>query len=451
MKILAVIDNDLYFRNFIKSGAFDELLKKNNFKISKATQVISKDPRIPKNKFILPYKRSEENKETVFIWNKIAMRTLRKKSSTFDIKTIIYKHDLKSEIMFRIFSSPLIFNFTKKIFIYKLKPNPSLEKIIKIYKPNLVILPLTGTEGTSYELIALSKKYSFETFFLVNGWDNLSSKAVFLLKPDFLGVWGPQQFNDAVKIQGMAPKRCFLIGCARYEDYFKTHEYKKKPFPFKYILFAGTQTAHDEITPLRLLDKTVSKLRIKNVKIIYRPHPNREKRSGDDFFQASDYKNIVLDPQIANDYYNNKEKGLESALSQNFPELDYNTELMKNALFIISPLSSLILEAAIFDVPSLIPATEHDPNPMSPANHLKWHHFKGAKDIPGWFIANTDTELSKLFRQMVKRFYADNPNHRTYKGVLSQAIKKYLYHDNLSYSQRLKKVVNILNKLYDYH
>lgn len=426
------------------SGAFDELLKNNDFKISLSDQVTLTNQTVPKSKLIEKYKISNINKQTIFTFNKIAMFASRKKSSTFDIKAKAYQYNFKEYLTYQIFSKPYLYTWAKDYLQKKLRPNYSLEKIIKKYKPSLVVFPLTGTESTSYELILLSKKYIFKTLFLVNGWDNLSSKAVFLLKPDFLGVWGPQQLSDAVIIQEMEVEKCFLLGCARYEDYFKAKNVKRF-FPFKYIVYAGTQTAHDEITPLKLFDKTLEKLKITDLKIVYRPHPNREKRLGDDLFIKKDYKHTFIDPQVEGDYFGNKQTREESATSQNFPKLDYNTSLLKNAQFIVSPLSSLILEAAIFDVPSLIPANSDDPNPISPASHARWKHFKGADQIPGWFVGKSYQEIEEKFVQMVKQFGSSNKNNQF--NTLSAAIKKYLYFDNRSYAQRLLEVVNIIQSI----
>lgn len=443
MKILALIDDNMYFRNFLKSGAFDKLFQNKEFKLSAAKQVNISGFNINKSKYLPTYIRNDNNKKVIFTFNQIAMRRYRNRSTTFDIKTKALKKDPYNLAVQFFFSQPFIFEKTRQIILNKLKPNSSLEKIIRDFRPGLVILPMTGTESTSYELILLSKKYNFKTFFLMNGWDNLSSKCLFLLKPDFLGVWGPQQLSDAVTVQGMLPERCFLMGCARYEDFF-VNKPSKNPFSFKYILFAGTQTAHDEITPLRLFDKLIEKTKLKNVKLVYRPHPNREKRFGDDFFEASEYKHTIMDPQVARDYYQNKDSGQESALSQNFPELDYNTDLLKHALFIISPMSSLILESALFDVPSLIPANKNDPNSISPFEHTRWQHFRGSEDVPGWFIGKDYKQIENLFLEMLKKFRNDSYGKRYFQGLLSPAMKKYLYFDDKLYADRLAESVGII-------
>lgn len=444
MRILAVIDDDMYFRNFIVSGSFGKLLQYKNFKISPSNLCKQFINTIPINRLTSRYIRNEHNKKLVAVYNRIAMKNYRKKSSTLDLKTKKSRYSPKDYLVYTFFSLPPFFPLAKKIILNKFKMNLSLEKVLKKNKPDLVLFPISGYEGTAVDLVLLSKKYNFKTFFLTNGWDNLSSKGILLLLPDYIGVWGPQSLVHAFQIQGMKPEKCFLLGCARYESYFNKKAKSGKYFPFKYIVYAGTQTPHNEIKHLKSFERLLEKNKKLKVKIIYRPHPNRGKRKSEDYFVQEEYKHIIIDPQVAKDYYENKKLGLEMDTSQNFPKLDYNAGLLNHALFLISPLSSLIIEAGIMDVPSLIIANKDDENPMSPADHAQWTHFQGANEVPGWYIAKTIPEGEKLFLHMLKKFNFDNPKKRYFRGVLSESIKKYLFFDHHTYSERLENVSKMI-------
>ncbi len=444
MKILAVLENDLYIRNFIISGAFDDLLKNKNFKICTSDLVTELKKDIPKGKHIGNYKRHEKNLGRVRVFLQISMKALSSKSSTFKIKSDAYIKNIKEKIINRIFSTPFTYPLAKNYFSENLEINRSLEKIIKKFKPDIVIFPFTGNESTGPELVILSKKYNFMTLFLVNGWDNLSSKGVFLFKPDYLGVWGQQQLVDAYDIQGIPPERCFLLGCARFEDYFKNLN-PKSIFKFKYILFAGAATANDELTPLNLLEKIMDQLRIADIKIMYRPHPWRHQRKSLDFFDPEKYKHIILDPQVADNYIKINKSGVIGDANAFYPELDYYPKLLANALFIISPLSSILIEGAIYDVPSLVLA-HPDPFNLIPASEqAKWHHFRGAREIYGWYFADSLKEIEEKFKKMLRIYKNDDLNKRLLRTILSNQIKKYIFFDNQSYSQRLKTVVDIIN------
>lgn len=449
MKILIVIDNDLYLRNFVLSGSFNKLPRQ-NVTLALSDAVIKLKHLIPKSFNTKTYLRNEQNKARVAVFNQISMRHLRDKSSTFAIKTTRYGGTFKDKFIFNLFSYPILYQIAKWILIKKLVKNSSLEQVIIETKPEIVLFPLSGYEGTGLELISLSKKHNYKTLFLTNGWDNLSSKGVFMMLPDYLGVWGPQALVDAINIQNMSFSKIFLLGCSRYENYFQKIQTKKKIFPFKYILFAGSTTAADEITPLKIFDDVLTKLKVKDIKIIYRPHPMRAPRKGYDFFEKKKYKNIVIDPQVEKDYYQDKIKGTESGAAQNFPDLNYYPELLKNSLFIISPLSSMLIEAAIFDVPALVLAHNDPDNPIPASLQAEWKHFEGATDIPGWFFAYNLKQIRGKFNDLVINLKDENTNKRLFKNILSNAIKRYLHHDDKLYADRLLeaiKIIDLKNKL----
>lgn len=443
-KILAVIENDMYVRNFITSGAFNSLIQNNDFGICLSEIVKKLKSDVLKEKIVGYYKRSQENISLLSHINQISMRALRKKSSTFDIKIRTNTFSPKPRLLYWLLSKPLIFKIAKKYFLAKFQNNYSLEKIIKKYQPKIVLFPVTGIEGTAVELVKLSYRHGFKTFFLVNGWDNLSSKAVFPLLPDYLGVWGPQALVDAVNIQGMSVQRVFMLGCARYEDYFIAENAQLKLFPYKYILFAGATTACDEITPLRILDDVLDKIGNTDIKIVYRPHPWRQKRNCFDDFDQREFKNVIIDPQVADNYYKEKKMGTESVSSQNFPQLKYYPSLLNNALFIISPMSSMTLEAALFDVPALILAHDDNCHPIPPILQANYKHFEGAKEVPGWFFAYDLEQMRNLFKTLLEQFKDETPAKRKMRPVLCNAVKKYIIQDGRLYAQRLQEAIQLI-------
>jgi len=324
------------------------------------------------------------------------------------------------------------------------KDNPSVEEIIAKHKPKLVIYPFTGVESTDIELINLSKKYGFKTFFLVNGWDNLSSKGILPMTPDYLGAWGPQGIDDAVNIHGMKSSRLILLGCARYEDYFKPGNADVEIFPFKYILFAGSTVPNDEITPLRMFEEALEEYGGNDIKVVYRPHPWREKRNCFDEFEPDKYKHVIIDPQVADSYFGEKRKGSESSSSQNFPALKYYPSLVNRSLFMVSPMSSMTLEGALFDVPCLVMAHDDGCHKIPGSLQAKYKHFEGGDEVPGWFYVRRLDEMKPTFKKMLTQFKDDSPARRQYRPALSAAMSKYLYHDCRSYAERLDESVKMI-------
>jgi hypothetical protein len=429
----------MYIRNFVSSGAFDKLMESDDFKICLSEITEEMRGMIPKEKIAAEFTRNSRNIKLVYKFNKLCIRALRKRSATFDIKARTGWPFGRYGIASRVASSQPFFNaVTKKIAPRMFKPNPSVEKIVAKHRPDLVIFPYTGVESTGIELIRLSKKYNFKTYFLVNGWDNLSSKGILPMTPDFLGIWGPQSVADAVNIHGMKSHRVILLGCARYEDYFNPDNSKNEIFPHKYILFAGSTVPNDEITPLKLFDEALEEAGANGVKVIYRPHPWREKRNCPDTFEPESFKHVIIDPQVADLYYGEKRKGTESSASQNFPALSYYPSLVNHALFLASPMSSMTLEAALFDVPCMILAHDDGCHKIPGSLQAKYKHFEGGDEVPGWFYVRSLDEIKPMFKKMLSMLRNDNSDARAFRPVLSEAMRKYIYCDNRSYAERLE-------------
>lgn len=444
-KILTFIENDMYIRNFITSGAFAPLMSDHEFGIS-ISEIVSKlKSAVPPEKIVGTYKRCDKNIGIIYHFNKFSMRALRKKSSTFDIKLKRGWQFGSYGVKDRLASCPFFFNhFTKRYLISKFQNNSTIEKIILEQKPEVVIFPVTGVESTGVELINLSQKYGFKTLFLVNGWDNLSSKGVLPLLPDYLGVWGPQSLVDAVNIQGMPSHRVIMLGCARYEPYFIPGNADFKLFPYPYILFAGAATANDEITPLRIFDDIIENSGNRDIKIVYRPHPWREKRNCYDIFEPESFRHVVLDPQVADDYFGKSRRGTDASSNESFPELKYYPSLINHALFTISPMSSMTLESALFDVPSLVLAHDDGYHPIPGNLQAKFRHFEGGEEVPGWFYIRDFDEMKSTFRMLLNRFKNETPSNREFRPFLSSSMKKYLFHDSQLYAQRLEEAARLV-------
>lgn len=442
--ILVVLVNDIYIRNFFTSGSFELLEKDNNVYYCSSEIVKKLKKEIPSDKYAGTFKFISINIFYLLILNKISMRALRKKSATFAIKIKKLSTIWIYRLFYFILSLPLVYPMTKLFILSLFKKNFTLGKIVKQKKIDLVIFPFTGIEATAVELIKLSKKYKFKTLFLVNGWDNLSSKGVLPLLPDYLGVWGPQSLTEAKNLLNMPDKRIFLLGCARYAGYFERKGAAHNPFSFPYILFAGSTTACDEITTLKIFDEIIENNK-SNLTIIYRPHPWREKRLCFDCFKQEDFKHVIIDPQVEEDYYKEKIQNTESTSSSNYPSLQYYTGLLKYSNFIISPMSSMILEAGLFDVPALILAHDDGIHKITPSLLLQYEHFKGADKISGWFIVESLSEMKNKFLYMIEEFSNDQSSRR-FSKIISEQMKRYLFFDEETYSKRLLNSVNAILK-----
>lgn len=433
-KVLVLLENDMYVRNFLTSGALDDLIARGDVGLAISERVTALLDAVPVEHLVGRYTRSDANVRTVYTANKLSMLAQSEKSRTFEIKATAGWMGAYSAGE-RRFVYERGLDGIRDALLVRLERNPTLEAIIERERPDLVIAPFTGVEATPTELAQLAPRHGFRTLLLVNGWDNLSSKGVFLTRPDYLGAFGPQSAVDAVEIQGMAPHRVLLMGCARYEPYFRAASEMPAPIDGPYAVFAGCSLECDELTPLHAIDR-VLRARDSNLRVLYRPHPWRAPRACDDVFRPDAFTHVRLDPQVEASYYAAKENGTESVSSSSYPSLDYYPALLRNAAFVVSTLSSLIVEAGIFDVPALLLAHDDGVHAISARDIARFRHFDGAEDVPGWHHVYALDELEGAFAEMLAR-YVSGGDARVSRPPVRAAIRHYLHWDERAYGRRL--------------
>jgi hypothetical protein len=444
-RMIAFIENEMYVRNFLSSGAFDPLIARGALRLS-ASEAVRPESLRPWSEIVTTsYERSRRNRDLVFGFNKLSILRYRSSSTTFDIKVRTGLPFGRYGLIDRLKCWPPVYDrVLRPAFAGRLERNPSLERVIGDERPALVLLPLTGVEATGYELIRLSRDHGFRTLFLVNGWDNLSSKAVFAELPDYLGVWGQQALEDAMAIHGLPSHRGFLLGCARYETYFEQRDPGPSPFPFPYAVFAGATTACDELTPLRRIDDELQRIGAGAFRVVYRPHPWREKRIADDLFEPRRFRHTVLDPQVEEAYFANKRSGDESVSSKAMPRLDYYRHLLEHAAFVVSPLSSMTLEAALFNVPAIVLTHDDGIHPLPCSLIARFRHFDGARNVQGWHFVDRLDQLAPTLRQVWELTRNDSPSKRYFAPYLARAMAPYLFMDARSYGGRLLDAVDTI-------
>ena len=344
-----VISNKSFLRNYLNKYVLDDLKKIADVKIIVNAKEIN-------DKKYLVHDSFTENSLNAKIHN-IILTTLmfsnvnKSKSFYFRIRSRYFPQKidkitfrslaryLKKLMLFVFFKIITYSNFISKIFISILKKfltiNKSFEDIINRENPDLVLMPTNGyfsfEVDVEYTLHKLGKKY----ISLIDNWDNLSTKTILIYKANHYGLWGDQNRIHAQEIQNISPEITTSIGTPRYEIYKNTTS--KKLFSFKYVLFVGTSNKFDEFAVLIVLNDIFNKLNT-GMKIVYRPHPWRE---SDEFPDISILNNVILDPQMEKQY-------LSKSMSSEFqPELDYYTDLVGGAEFVIGGFTSMLIEAQL--------------------------------------------------------------------------------------------------------
>jgi hypothetical protein len=272
MKILIFLEGNEYIRNYLTTGAFNELSEHQvSYVVSERvtmTEAIknsnAKLYRLESNSFAFScrlssqlqmYDRSIKNKNFLFrlrrelIKNTYSLfvvpnplrisekNSLRMKIEKFFSQFVFLKNCLlfflgvikiAKIISFEIFGliRYLLIVVLVKLrlktmvvnFLWNVVPlNSSIRQIIESDHPDLLMMPNSVIGVDSYELMRACNKIGFtKTLILVDNWDNLSSKSAFIKNPDYLGVWGKQSVDFASRFHEMLPDKVRVIGTPRF-------------------------------------------------------------------------------------------------------------------------------------------------------------------------------------------------------------------------------------------
>lgn len=458
-RILFIISSDLFVRNYIRTGVIDSLSKKYDVKIVVSGTIFHKDD-VEKLEYFAGYYTSDP-KGDIRRYNlmDVTRWRYRKKSTSFQFRImrifgvrdlnffssltqfkaflLFIKRNLRinskknKKILQIIYGNSLIFPFF--VFFYKMRLilNKSLEKYVESVKPDLILFPSSAFDPIAYDILEISAKKKVKTVFLIDNWDNLCSKTVFIKKPDCITVWGRQSLEYGVNIQGLKEKQIITIGTPRFNIYYKTlNNLPKSPINGKYVLFIGAAMAVDETGALKELDEELEQNKdiYGDLKIIYRPHPWRQ---GINDFNKSDFKHVELDMQIKDHYlrsFNKKKITLDFQ-----PSIDYYPAILGNALFLVASLTTMALEALIMEKKVLLIVYDEGQNfKTSPKIIFKYcEHFRGIEKLNGFVFCKEKSKLKQQFRETYIKMSRDG-----FKPIKSD-LSYFLFNDDREYQQRL--------------
>lgn len=432
MRKLIVIGDDLYVRSFVQSGAFAAIDGDETYFVGAGSmQKLAELEQHPNyvgavDDPPLRYERYARIRAILVAAYRFRSRTLRLKTRQLAWKTRL---DLK------VHALPGIRKRTIDALLDEIGLNDDFQRVLRDVRPDVVIAPTAGTDVLVIDAVRGARAEGVPSMLLINGWDNLSSKTTFSVRPDYLGVWGEQSVEHAVRIHGMPRDRVFPIGVPTFQQYFGFDPAEQpSPYPFRYVLFSGCALPFDELTALRELDRVVEEMGDDRLKIVYRPHPWRQPRACPDLFREEDFRHVVIDAQVRDAYYEAARQGRTLGPAEILPSLDYYPSLIGHAQFVVSPLSTMLVEAALLERPVLVIAYDDFVHDMPPSLVAKFDHFAGIEEIDGFSFCRRLDQLGEAFERM--------PPAR--HGSLRDQVREWLFFDDDSYAVRLARLIDEL-------
>jgi len=171
--------------------------------------------------------------------------------------------------------------------------------------------------------------------------------------------------------------------------------------------------------------------------VIYRPHPWRiSRRHEDDFFDI-DWKHISMDPEMVRVYKRAKDGGVTAEAEDITSRLKHLVELYSAVDMVISPMSSVLLEALLFGIPTMAIAFGDGKHSWSIDKVSQMMHFKELYEIPEVIVCREQSEFVTDFRKLQAQ--AANPDMA---DAVKKAAQYFVYRDESSYSDRAAGLVD---------
>ena len=366
LKIFVFLDNEILIRNFVFGHSFDDLVRRNNvvFVFPAPTwRRIQIDPATLDlgTRFVqveIPSKRLE-------LWNLLfrvdQIRIRLDKAYAARRRVYVSMMGWKATLQFTIYGLPGVFSLFKRAIKHKLAANPcsALSSLIEREKPDLMLHPSTFDGYFINDVIGEGKRSGVPTVLVMNSWDNPSLKCSMSGQADFTVVWGEQTARHAEKFMHIPRAKTHILGAAQFDIFKAPPRLSRDGFCREHgidplrtvVMYAGSSRQTDEYEHLRLLDDAIERGIIGPATVVYRPHPWGRCGMKGERIADHPWRHVVVENSMR-DYVDGVAKGKAGGFLDN---ADYprTHDVLSSIDALISPLSTIILEAILHGKPTL--------------------------------------------------------------------------------------------------
>jgi hypothetical protein len=215
----------------------------------------------------------------------------------------------------------------------------------------------------------------------VTSWDNPSVKGDFIFIPDRVIVWGTQNYQEAIKYMKLRKERLVIIPPPHFNIIKNLNKKSIGPNQRKYIYYLGVTKSnyHWESELLSLLLSYIEKYNdLKDIFILFRPHPNDRNIWWNEFLSHPNFK---LDYEVTNRTSNHTVFNLDFTSLSNF------YENIRKSICVITYKSTTTLESGLLKKPVLMP------------------YFVPGKERPKEMPQDKYPHLDNILRNMPKAYF----------------------------------------------
>ena len=312
--------------------------------------------------------------------------------------------------------------------------DPTMTALLKENNCCLAVItqPMFLPEMLVYEA---AKSLDLPTLGVMRSWDNFHRSLN--IRPDILAVWNPVNRQEAFDLKLYPPERVVVVGGTPFDAYFTPKaDWSREEFargldldperPIITLATLGPSLGFDETHLVDFLIKAISEGQIPGQpQLIIRLHPSS---------RLEVYLRYQENPDVRISYINNYIPTLSWTMSRD--EVIFMANLLRHSDVVVSPGSTITIETAIFDTPTVIP-TFH---PYQPELARFWYDR-----AESWHFKRILTEnLIPILREPEELIPAINrglADPGWYREQRAQLVKDYFYYTDGQSTQRLADLI----------
>lgn len=265
----------------------------------------------------------------------------------------------KATLLFGALSLPGIYQVYRGVALRRLRQRPNLpmEAFFDRERPDVVVHPSVLDGVFINDLVEACGRRRVPLVVVMNSWDNPSTKKAVLGVPDWLLVWGPQTKAHAVRFMGMAAARIVEFGAAQFDLYRLPPRIDRAEFCRRHdmdpaatlLLYAGSSKETDEFAHLQVLDDAIERGALGKTVVVYRPHPWGDGGRGGARIIDHAWRHVRIESTMRG-YLEGVKVGRRGIT---IPDYRDTHDVLSAIDALVSPLSTIILEAALHGKPAL--------------------------------------------------------------------------------------------------
>lgn len=312
-----------------------------------------------------------------------------------------------------------------------MRPLPEIVALFDRFSPVCCIVPTSLLDLFCNEVVWACEAEHVACLLLQSGWDNLSSKGLVYGRSPFLGCWGPQSREHATVLQRLSHKRIAPLGAPHYEllQPAPAEEVRRLRAALgvaddeRLVLFGGSFRQFDETSRLRELERAIGKGLIERVKIVYRPHPWRAARRDERSFFKYEWSHVVFDPEMRERYLREQEE--PGYLKHQAPMFDmtYLSTLISASDAVVSPMSTLLIEALILEKPTMAIAFDDGKHRYNPSVTAQTTHMCELRGSSALIWCDDGRRMIREVARLLKPRW-DDKHARARRALLDRIVTK---------------------------